>query len=165
MTIAEQEWKVRSGIPVDTGKTWHFGIDIVPQEGAAPFVGEIRIFIGAKSDNAVSESAMPAPAGGNRLLRDIYLLSETGQDRRAIDLLFDHFNRWMRKDKWAKCDSVLWAADIKSLSSTLMVAFLSVTLTTKGKFQARPGFFTRVKARLTQDRGPERAAKLLDKYL
>ena len=97
-------------------------------------------------------------------LQTVYLLSETGNTRRAIDVVFETVNTLLNDGKLAFCDKILLRADVGRLTSTLMVAFLSITLAAKGRLLARHSFYLRVRAALVADRGEARASSLLNKY-
>jgi hypothetical protein len=99
-------------------------------------------------------------------LHSVYLLAGVGETRRAIDQIFDYFNALLgaRPPRLDVCNGTLAAVDLQSINSTLMVAFLSITLPVKDELWARPGFFAAVKRKLVDERGEDRAARLLDKY-
>jgi hypothetical protein len=98
-------------------------------------------------------------------LQSVYLLADVGDTRRAIDEIFDYFNGLLRSaGKLNVCNGTLAAVDLESINPTLMVAFLSITLPVKGDLWARPGFFAAVRRKLIEERGEDRASRLLDKY-
>ena len=100
----------------------------------------------------------------DELLETIYSLVKLDETRRAIDVAYEYFFAHIRSHSHRNCDRVLELADVGQLNSTLMVAFLSVTLPIKQELKGRRGFYQRVVDALTQEKGEERAAKLLEKY-
>lgn len=103
----------------------------------------------------------------NELLTLTYQLVKMGEDRRAIDAVFAFFTTAFKASAggpYHVCDRVLELADVCRLNSTLMVAFLSITLPVKGQLISRADYYRRVRMALLHDRGPERTARLLDKY-
>ena len=102
--------------------------------------------------------------GPDEFLREVYRLSQAGADHAAGDLIFDYAQRLMRGRDFAACDRLLTAVEPERLRPALMISFLSTTLTAKQRLRAREDYFRRVLDALTRERGPERAAKLLDKY-
>jgi hypothetical protein len=83
--------------------------------------------------------------------------------RMAIDLLFDYFNECFRGRRFDACKRILTNVDVGRISSTSMVAFLSISLPIK-QFHARQTFFERVYKKLVDERGKDRAERLLNKY-
>jgi hypothetical protein len=97
-------------------------------------------------------------------LGEVYRLSRSGSIHAAGDLIFDFVHGLMRSRDFAACDRLLMAVEPDELQPALMITFLSTTLTARPKLRARDDYFSRVVDALTRERGPVRAAKLLDKY-
>ena len=118
---------------------------------------------------ARGNDSLPHDVGRRQRIEDflhtVYLLSDVENTRMAIDQVFDYFNGLLRAPRRLElCNGTLAAVDIEAINSTLMVAFLSITLPVKDELWARPGFFAAVKRKLVGERGEERASRLLDKY-
>lgn len=74
-------------------------------------------------------------------------------DRRdhAIDLVFRLVDKLLRDGEFAKCDRMLEVVDVKVLTTTMMIAFLSITRAASDKLQQRQGFLERVEVQLAND--------------
>jgi hypothetical protein len=116
-----------------------------------------------------SNSSLPDDIGRyvriEEFLQTVYLLSDVGKTRTAIDQVFDYFNDLLGVPRRVDlCNRTLASVDIEAINPTLVVAFLSITLPVKGELWARPWFFAAAKRRLVNERGEDRASRLLDKY-
>jgi hypothetical protein len=103
-------------------------------------------------------------AGLDEFLGEVYRLSQSGSVHAAGDLIFDLVLGLMRSRDFAACDRLLMAVDPDKLRPALTITFLSTTLAARQKLRASDEFFRRVLDTLTRERGPERAARLLNKY-
>jgi hypothetical protein len=100
----------------------------------------------------------------DEFLEEVYRLSQSGSVHAAGDLIFDFVLGLMRSRDFAACDRLLMAVDPDKLRPAPMITFLSTTLTARQKLRARDDYFRSVLDTLTRERGPQPAAKLLDKY-
>jgi hypothetical protein len=116
-------------------------------------------------NGAAHESSVEELKNISELLQTVYILDENSNVRTAIDVVFDYFNKQIRNRRYEICNYVLANVDVKRLSSTLMVAFLSITLPVKRELWVRNMFFKVVHQTILNDRGKERTERLLNKYL
>jgi hypothetical protein len=97
-------------------------------------------------------------------LTEVYRLSQSGSVHAAGDRIFDLVHGLLRDRDFAACDRLLGAVEPDKLEPALMVTFLSTTLAARQELRARDDYFRRVLDVLTRERGPEQAARLLNKY-
>jgi hypothetical protein len=97
-------------------------------------------------------------------LETVYSLDDQGKTRHALDVVFRRMNRILGRGRFGFCDDILRQVDVNKLTSTLLVGFLSVTLSASAFLTARPGFFSKVRAKILAEKGPDQTARLLDKY-
>lgn len=133
--------------------------------GLAPWARQV--LLRAAGERAALRKQGPSEggiAGMDEFLADVYQLSQAGSVHAAGDAIFDFVDGLLRGRDFAACDRLLMAVEPERLRPALMITFLSTTLTAKQRLRAREDYFRRVLDTLTRERGPERAAKLLDKY-
>jgi hypothetical protein len=119
-----------------------------------------QILLRAAEENLMGEKDI------EEFLDTVYLLNTVNETRRAIDVVFDCFNGLLERGHQATCNKILARVDVAKISSTLMVAFLSITLPAKNMgLWARPAFFKRAYSALVVNRGEEKTKRLLLKYL
>ena len=94
----------------------------------------------------------------------VYVIAEAGFVREALDAVFQRMNALLTSGKFTVADKMLAQADVERLSPTLLVGFLSITLASSKFLIERPQFYAKVNARIRAERGPEAAARLLNKY-
>ena len=97
-------------------------------------------------------------------LGEVYRLSRSGSVHAAGDRIFDLVHGLLRSRDFATCDRLLTTVEPEKLEPALMVTFLSTTIAARQELRERDDYFRRVLDVLTRERGPERAARLLDKY-
>jgi hypothetical protein len=86
-------------------------------------------------------------------------LDARGLVHRALDVLLLGMDEALRAGRFAECDQILLAADCGCISSTLLVALLSMTVPAERRLTARAEFFRRAWHELTIRGRP--AAKLI----
>ena len=84
-----------------------------------------KILLRAADENLMGEKDI------EEFLDTVYLLNNVNETRRAIDIVFDCFNGLLERGNQATCNKILAKVDVRRISSTLMVAFLSITLPAK----------------------------------
>jgi hypothetical protein len=99
-----------------------------------------------------------------RFCEKVYVLSDVGEIRQGIDVIFQTINKVLNRCSFQLCDKILGEVNVQRLSSPLMVGFLSITLASKEFLVARPNFYARVHEKLVEERGLEAANRLLNKY-
>jgi hypothetical protein len=97
-------------------------------------------------------------------LDQIYQLSLAGKVHAGGDVVFDLVQGLLRAEDFPACDQLLRMVDVTRLEPALMISFLATTFTARSMLQAREAYFSRVLARLAEERGKDRATRLLDKY-
>lgn len=81
-------------------------------------------------------------------LLDVYSLEHQQEREAAIDLVFDKIDELLREAAFDRCDEILQSVDVQRLSTSLMVAFLSITLAAKKELSSRAALVGRIEARL-----------------
>ena len=94
----------------------------------------------------------------------MYRLSQGEAVHAAGDLIFDFVHDSLRNGDFAAVDLLLEAVDASQLKPAILITFLSTTITAKQKLGARHLYFERVLDVLSQERGPDKASRLLEKY-
>ena len=97
-------------------------------------------------------------------LDPIYELSLAGMVHAAGDLIFDLVQGLLKQEDFPACDRLLSMVDVTRLAPASMITFLATTLTARDRLRAREAYFSRVMARLADERGKDRAMRLLEKY-
>ena len=100
----------------------------------------------------------------DEFLDEVYRLSQSGSVHAAGDRIFDLVHGMLRSRDFAACDRLLMAVEPDKLEPALMVTFLSTTLAARQELRERDDYLPARPGPLTRERGPERAARLLDKY-
>lgn len=97
-------------------------------------------------------------------LETVYSLSSQGKIRIAMDIVFRKINSLLNVSDFRSCDEILMQVEVDRLPSTLLVGFLSITLSQSPFLVKRPLFFAKVRAKILAEKGPLGTATLLDKY-
>jgi hypothetical protein len=97
-------------------------------------------------------------------LDQVYQLSNLGKVHAAGDIIFDLIQGFLKAGSFSACDQLLSMVDVPRLNPALMITFLATTFTARDRLRAREAYFSRVLAYLTEERGEDRAKRLLDKY-
>ncbi|HBI45961.1 MAG TPA: hypothetical protein DDY78_24355 [Planctomycetales bacterium] len=80
----------------------------------------------------------------------------------AGDFVFDRIDRMLSQGEFGICDRVLREIEVLRLSTFVLTALLNITSAAKGhRLPSRPGFFSRVRDRMVEVRGADRAARIL----
>jgi hypothetical protein len=119
------------------------------------------------STSTRTETSTVAPDSGSDVpifLEMVYSLSAQGKTRAAMDIVFRRINYLLNAGDFRACDDILAQVEVDRLSSTVLVGFLSITLSASRVLVARPLFFSRVRAKVLTQKGPAATATLLDKY-
>ena len=147
---------------------------IVPSSGSgqAPGLGGVVLVRDEGAAITSSGSAVSFTAGqlflvgdeGAAFLADLYQLHEAGQTDHALDLIFHWVDRQFKAGRRgaARCDSVLFAIDVRKLDEDLLVGLLTATHAGANLIRGRLDFACRVKNRLAEDIGPAVANSLVD---
>jgi tetratricopeptide (TPR) repeat protein len=113
-----------------------------------------------KHGRATVDEITSRDAAGPDWLLEVYSLVSQARREAAIDLVFERIDALLREGRFDSCDEVLRAVDTRRLSTSLMVAFLSITLAAKDELKSRAALVDRIEARLG-DVEPERLEGLL----
>jgi tetratricopeptide (TPR) repeat protein len=87
--------------------------------------------------------------GGDWLL-EVYSLVLEERREDATDLVFEKIDELLQGAEFDRCDEILRRLDVHRLSTSLMVAFLSITLAAKSELGARAALVDRIEARLRE---------------
>lgn len=93
-------------------------------------------------------------------LSGIYDVSRQS-DRKAIDVTFKYVNSLLLDGKFDVCDEILLRLDLRRLSPSLMIAFLTITAPAKDKLPNRPLFYSRVRQALQAKKREHATSRLL----
>ena len=159
MSLSSNANATSNGRTLGKGFSFHNTLDYVTmsKEGSIRFTVDYL-------DSGISNSSSGIDDEVNSILSEVYILVAMGKDRHAIDVVYDYFTRQFYFDLERHCDRFLSLADVGRLNSTLMVAILSITIPAKHKLFFRAAFFNQVRDSILAARGPEKTARLLDKY-
>jgi hypothetical protein len=72
----------------------------------------------------------------------------------ALDQLYDHFDALFHSRSYEKVDEILQSLIVESMSTTMLIGYLTATLPAKSKLSHRAAFFRSVKRELAK-RGDE----------
>ena len=97
-------------------------------------------------------------------LSQIYRLSRDSQPRAASDKIFDYIESSLEAGVNERCDEVLWRAEPRRLSPTIIVAILTVTAPARGKLRAYQTFLSRAADALVKAVGDDEAKAILKYY-
>jgi hypothetical protein len=97
-------------------------------------------------------------------LDQVYRLSGADKVHAAGDLIFDFVQPLLKGGDFAACDRLLLMVDVSKLKPALRITFLFTTLTARRELRTREDYYSRVLKSLVDERGTERATKLLGKY-
>jgi hypothetical protein len=126
-----------------------------------------QVLLRAAGERVASRTEAPPGAedeDGDDPLGQVYRLSQSGSVHAAGDRIFDLVHSLLRDRDFAACDRLLMTVEPDKLEPALMITFLSTTLAARRELRERDAYFRRAMDVLTRERGPERAARLLDKY-
>ena len=110
------------------------------------------------------EECEVAVSDSDGFLNEVYRLSQADRVHAAGDLIFDFIHGLLRRGDYSACDHLLLIVEPARLRPALMVTFLSTTLNARQRLKTRDHYFQRALDALAEEHGPERAAKLLEKY-
>jgi hypothetical protein len=97
-------------------------------------------------------------------LNKLYLLSEALEEHKASDEVFNFMDDSLLDEDFDACNESLSQVQVEKILPSSMVSFLIVTRRAKDKLPARAEFLEKAVEALTQERGKEKAEKLLGKY-
>lgn len=87
---------------------------------------------------------------------------------RAVEASIDHimynFDWWLLEGKFELCDEILKEVDVNFLSSSEIVALLSITFAARNKLNKRLDFYERAYKKIETDFNTEKAQRLMPKY-
>jgi hypothetical protein len=97
-------------------------------------------------------------------LSRLYFMSEAMEEHKASDEIFNFMDDSLLDQDFDACNESLDQVRVDKLLPSSMVSFLMVTRRAKDKLPARAIFLEKAVDALAQERGKEKAEKLLGKY-